>query len=113
MPAKMLATALRLEIFFISYVLLPGADFGPRPDGEGDRAPGTMTIERRCGNKVKPSAPVSVACCGRLSQAQHRQPRDEPAWTNLASRGEQGHENERGHSEQNIDKAAHEHASRP
>ena len=31
----------------------------------------------------------------------------------LASRGEQGHENERGHSEQNIDKAAHEHASRP
>jgi hypothetical protein len=29
MPAKMLATALRLEIFFISCVLPPGADFRP------------------------------------------------------------------------------------
>jgi hypothetical protein len=39
MPAKMLATALRLEIFFISCVLLSGADSGPLPDGEGNRGP--------------------------------------------------------------------------
>jgi hypothetical protein len=81
MPAKMLATALRLEIFFISCVLLPVRISARDLTARAIAHRGTKTIERRCGNKVKPSAPVSVACCGRLSQAQHRGPRGEWAWT--------------------------------